>query len=287
MSVSSSAPDHGAPSGALTSDEEPATGDYAGKGVTSTGSADPTLSSPVVGEGNEESSSTADVASGEVANVKDTAIEAGRNVATTAKNQAASVVEETKQQARGLLQTVGSAVWSQASSEQQRIASAVHSLSNELNSMASATDELSPLADLAQQASHKGSEIAQWLENREPRDVLEEVRRFARRRPLLFLSLCAAAGVVAGRLARSAAANTSLVSTDSDSSRHAALPSSAAGSTDQMPGHAAGSAETPATSEAAAGRVEWEQAYEPGDVTRVESAGTRPPGPGEDDGPYS
>ena len=77
--------------------------------------------------------------------------------------------------------------------------------------MASSSQESGPLTDLAHQASRKGGEIAHWLENREPADVLEEVRAFARRRPVMFLGLCALAGVVAGRLTRGAvAANTSL-----------------------------------------------------------------------------
>ena len=47
-----------------------------------------------------------------------------------------------------------------------------------------------------------------------PRDLLDEVKRFARRRPVAFLALAAAAGVVAGRVTRGAvAANTSV---DSD-----------------------------------------------------------------------
>ena len=47
-----------------------------------------------------------------------------------------------------------------------------------------------------------------------PADLLDEVKRFARRRPVAFLALAAAAGVVAGRVTRGAvAANTSV---DSD-----------------------------------------------------------------------
>jgi hypothetical protein len=38
------------------------------------------------------------------------------------------------------------------------------------------------------------------LQNREPAELLEEVRRFARRKPGLFLLGAAAAGVLAGRL---------------------------------------------------------------------------------------
>jgi gas vesicle protein len=156
-------------------------------------------------------SSTKDVAKNEAANVKDTAVDAGKNVASTAKGEAANVVQETKQQAKSLLDTVGSEVRGQAGNQQQRIATAVHSLSKELGSMASSSSESGPLTDLAHQASRKGGEIAHWLENREPRDVLEELKRFGRRRPVMFLGLCALAGVVAGRLARGAvAANTEL-----------------------------------------------------------------------------
>ena len=109
-----------------------------------------------------------------------------------------------------------------ADAQQQRIATVVHSLSKELGGMASASDESGPLTDLAQQASSKGGEIATWLENREPSDVLAEVKRFARRRPVMFLGLCAVAGVVAGRLARGAVAtNTSLDSPDSGSDTRA------------------------------------------------------------------
>jgi hypothetical protein len=86
--------------------------------------------------------------------------------------------------------------------------------------MASSSSESGPLTDLAHQASRKGGEIAHWLENREPADVLDEVRSFARRRPVMFLGLCALAGIVAGRLTRGAvAANTSLDSKTDDSPR--------------------------------------------------------------------
>ena len=127
------------------------------------------------------------MAKDEAANVKDTAVDAGKNVAATAKGEAANVVQETKQQAQSLLSTVTSEVRDQGRNQQQRIATAVHSLSKELGGMASASEESGPLTDLAQQASRKGGEIAHWLEDREPSDVLDEVKRFARRRPVMFL----------------------------------------------------------------------------------------------------
>ncbi|MDN5763616.1 MAG: hypothetical protein L0H41_15035 [Microlunatus sp.] len=157
------------------------------------------------------SDSTKDVAKDEAANVKDTAADAGKRVGETAKGEAANVADETKRQATSLLGSVTDEVQTQAGSQQQKIASSVHALSQELDGMASGSSESGPLTDLAHQAADKGGEIARWLENREPRDVLREVQDFGRRRPVMFLALCGLAGVVAGRLTRGAvAANTSV-----------------------------------------------------------------------------
>ena len=170
------------------------------------------------------SASTTTVAKDQAADVKDTALDAGKNVAATAKDEAVNVVAETTQQAKSLLSSVTDEVQTQAGSQQQKIATAVHALSKELGGMASGSAESGPLTDLAHQASRKGGEIAHWLENKEPRDVLTEVTAYARRHPVTFLALCGLAGVVAGRLTRGAvAANTSLDSTDSDPSTPQAL----------------------------------------------------------------
>jgi len=157
------------------------------------------------------SASTADMAKDEATAVKDTAIDAGKNVAATAKDEAANLAAEAKQQAKSLLGSMTSEVREQAGSQQQKIAASVNSLSQELTGMVSGSSESGPLTDLAQQAGQKGGEIAQWLEIREPSDVLAEVKSFARRRPVTFLALCGLAGVVAGRLTRGAvAANTNV-----------------------------------------------------------------------------
>jgi hypothetical protein len=57
-----------------------------------------------------------------------------------------------------------------------------------------------PARDLIEQATGKVEDFAGWLQNREPADLLEEVRSFARRKPGTFLLGAALAGVVAGRL---------------------------------------------------------------------------------------
>jgi hypothetical protein len=175
---------------------------------------DPTLGTPL-DDGRPGSSTDAGTAKGEARRVADTATSAGAGVAQTAKEQAAGVAGEAKHQAASLLDTVRTEVGQQAGTQQQRIAEAVHSLSKELGSMASSSSEQGMITDLAQQASRRGGEIAHWLSDREPADVLEAVRSYARRRPGSFLLLCGLAGVVAGRITRSTVATrTSLDSPD-------------------------------------------------------------------------
>jgi hypothetical protein len=177
-----------------------------------------------------ESGGKREAAKEEAAQVKDTAAEAGRQVAGTAKEEAANVVAETKTQAKSLLSQARDELSSQGSTQKDRLTGTLHGFAKELGAMASSSEESGPLTDLAHQASRKGGEIAHWLDNHEASDVLEEVKRFARRRPLMFLTLAAAAGVLVGRLGRSAvAANTSLDSEDSD-----ITPSRAYSGTDPM-----------------------------------------------------
>jgi len=165
-------------------------------------------------------SSTKDVAKEEAANVKDTAVDAGKNVAATAKDEAVNVATEAKDQAKGLLGSVTSQVQEQAGTQKQKIAETVHSFAKELGGMASGEGTSGPITDLAQQASQKVGEIGHFLESKEPREILDEVSAFARRRPGLFLLLCGTAGVLAGRVTRGAvAANTSVDSPDTSSRR--------------------------------------------------------------------
>ena len=170
--------------------------------------------------------STVDTAKGEAKQVAGTALDSGKDVVQTAKSEAANVAAEAKQQAASLFDTVRTEAGEQASTQQQRIAGALHGLAKELGGMASSSEESGPLTDLAHQASHKGGEIAHWLQEREPADVVEAVRSYARRRPVTFLALCGVAGVLAGRFTRSTVATrTSLDTKDRATSDHSELPS--------------------------------------------------------------
>jgi hypothetical protein len=158
------------------------------------------------------SPSTTDVAKDEAGNVKDTAVGAGKQVASTAKEEAANVAGEAKQQAKSLLGTATSQLKDQASAQQGKLASSLRGYTDQLQGLGQGQPlEAGPLNDLVQQAANRGSDFVSWIENREPADLLDELRRYARRRPVMFLVLCGLAGVVAGRITRGAiAANTSV-----------------------------------------------------------------------------
>jgi len=80
--------------------------------------------------------------------------------------------------------------------------------------MSDRSDGSGMATDLIKQASQRTSDAASWLESREPGDLMNEVRGFARQRPGMFLAGAAVAGVLVGRLTRNVL--TSSKSTESD-----------------------------------------------------------------------
>jgi hypothetical protein len=148
------------------------------------------------------SPSTTDVAKDQAGNVASTAAEAGSQVASTAADQAKQVTQETKRQAQDLVQQGRQQLQEQARSGQQKASEGLSALAGQLRTMVeggSGTPS-GPAADLVRQAGDKVEEIAGWLQQREPGDLVNEVRAFARRRPGTFILGAAVAGIVAGRL---------------------------------------------------------------------------------------
>jgi hypothetical protein len=155
----------------------------------------------------EQGQHVAGVAKEQATAVKDTALEQGQHVVGVAKEQAQNVAAETSVHVKDLLSEGLNEVRSQAGSQQKRLATAVHSLADELGTMASKSDQNGPLTGYAKEASRRGGELAHWLENAEPNELLDTVRSFARRRPAVFLGVSALTGVVVGRLTRGFVAN--------------------------------------------------------------------------------
>ena len=149
---------------------------------------------------------TAYSTSGSIATGPTTSSTSSSSTTEVAKEQAGEVMDEARGQARTLLDRTRSEMGSQAASQQNRAAESLRSLSGELRSMADSRQEPGMATDLTQQAADKAGQLASWLQDREPGDLLDEVSSFARRRPGAFLALAAGAGVIAGRLTRSMAA---------------------------------------------------------------------------------
>ena len=154
---------------------------------------------------------TADASTGypdagtEQGSTTDAAKQHAGNVASTAGDQAKNVAGEAKSQARNLASETQNQVREQAGVQKTKAAGGLRSLSDELQSMSQGTNGQSGMAsDLARQASEKARDLASWLDSREPGDLVTEIRDLARRKPGTFLLGAAAAGVLAGRLTRSA-----------------------------------------------------------------------------------
>jgi hypothetical protein len=170
----------------------PSTGSGATSGATTATTSTTSTGSP----------STSDVAKDEARNVGQTAAQAGSQVASTAADQAREVAHETQRQAQDLLQQGRQQLRQQTVAQQHKAASGLSSLAQELRGLADGSSQGAPgpARDLLQQASGYVEQFADRLQSREPADLLDDVRAFARRRPGAFLLGAALAGVLAGRL---------------------------------------------------------------------------------------
>ena len=155
-----------------------------------------------------EEPSATEVAKDQAASVAGGATDAAKNVAGVAKEQVVQVASEAKKQVKDLVGQARTELTEQAGVQQQRVASGLKSVGDQLRAMAEGSTEQGPATDIAHQAADKVHQIAEFFENRDPGSVLDEVRSFARKQPGAFLAISLGAGILAGRLARGLAADT-------------------------------------------------------------------------------
>jgi hypothetical protein len=132
-----------------------------------------------------------------------TATEEGRHVAGVAQGEAKNVAGEARTQVKSLMGQATEQVDQQSRQQKDRLAQTMRTLGDDLENMASQSQG-GLAANLAREVAERARSLSDTLENREARDLLEEVKSFARRRPGMFLLGSLAAGMVAGRLTRSA-----------------------------------------------------------------------------------
>ncbi len=139
-----------------------------------------------------------------------TAADQGKNVAGTAKEEAANVAGTAKEQARNVVgdtvKQVQSQVGTQATSQRDKLSETLRTFGDDLEKMVQGEGSGSGMAaEIAREVSDRVRSISTQIENREPTELLEDVRSFARRKPGVFLLGALVAGVAAGRVFRATA----------------------------------------------------------------------------------
>ncbi|GGA71305.1 hypothetical protein GCM10011490_22480 [Pseudoclavibacter endophyticus] len=153
-------------------------------------------------QGGDGAQGTAQTAKDEGRRVAGEAQESAKRVAGEVKDEGRKVAGEAKRQARQVYEQARTEVSQQAATQQGRLADGLVEMGSDFDEMSNATDSSGLAATLVSEAAARTGDFGRWLQNREPDDVLQEVKRFARRRPVTFVAVAAVAGIVAGRLTR-------------------------------------------------------------------------------------
>lgn len=155
-----------------------------------------------------EQGSTADTGQ-EREDLKERAVEtvaevdaAAMHVAGVAGEEAGHVAQEAKDAARGFLDDTRAQLSDQASAQQHRAAQAMRTVGDDFAGMAEAAGSDGMAAGLVRGLGDRTRHVATWLDDREPADLVRELRGFARRHTGAFLVAAVGLGIVAGRLTR-------------------------------------------------------------------------------------
>jgi len=219
---------------------------------TSTQQADPSIgdrASTAAGAAKDQAGAVADTARSQVSEVTTAATEQARAVAADAKQQARRLVDESRSQLR-----------TQATEQTSKLAGSVREISQQLQGVSQGgTPPEGIVADIVEQAAGVTSRFAQQLESRSPEELLDDVKRFARRRPGLFLLGALGAGFAAGRVIRTVDTTSIVdsakqaVSGQDESSGNGFESQGGFGATTQMPVGSPGALGTTGTASTGAG----------------------------------
>jgi len=153
----------------------------------------------------EQAKQAASTAADEGKHVAGVAKEEAKNVAAVAKGEAANVAGEAKAQARNLLGEAKTQVSDQAVTQRDRVVGTLQSFSSDLQKMARGESAEGGMAqELLRQVADRAQSIGTQIENKQPAELLDEVRRYAQRKPGAFLLGSLVAGVLAGRVTKGA-----------------------------------------------------------------------------------
>jgi hypothetical protein len=166
-----------------------------------------------------------------------TAADEGKHVASVAKEEVAHVATEAKEQARGVLDDAMTQINEQSQVQRDRLVETLRSLSGDLQKMAEQSGATSLATDVARQVADRTRELSSRLDGRDPSEILDDVRDFARRKPGVFLLGALVAGVAVGRLARGAKESPGASTQQRGSSEPTGTPTSSPGYGVSTPGY--------------------------------------------------
>ena len=138
----------------------------------------------------------------EAESLKESAAKTGGQLLQDAKSEAAAISQEARLQLGDLWSQARSQVSDEAGTQQSRLAGGLTAVGGQLTQMASSQSEQNVATDLVHEVGQRVGSLGRWFESHGPDDLVDEVRDFARRRPVTFLALAAGAGIVLGRLTR-------------------------------------------------------------------------------------
>ncbi|MFY1691914.1 hypothetical protein [Plantactinospora sp. WMMB782] len=160
----------------------------------------------------------------------------GGGLAHNAADRGRDVATEAGRQANELMGQASAQLKQQAGAQQERAASGLRALGDELRAMSERSERPGVGTDLVRHAADRIQQAAGWLDQREPGMVLDDVRDYARRNPGLFLAGAAVAGVLAGRLTRTRDALQGGPSGPHPDGRHTGSHGRSGNATGQSPG---------------------------------------------------
>lgn len=140
-------------------------------------------------------------------------------VAGVAVDEAVDTARDAKEAARGFFEETRTQLADQAAVQQRRAADALRGTGDELEGLTAGATSGGAATDAVRMIGQQSRRAAEWLEQREPADIVGEVRRYARRHTVAFVVSALAVGIVAGRLTRALASDAH----DTAGSRDAAL----------------------------------------------------------------
>jgi len=170
----------------------------------------PAMSPPTLGTDQSAGTSTTQGAGQQASQVASTGVESAKNVANEAATQMKDVAGQAKQQIHTLVGQTKDEMRTQAESKGREAATGLRTISDQIRALAEGRpEEASKLTPYLDDARQRVMGFADTLEQRGPQGLMEDMTRFARRKPGMFLMMAAAAGFGLGRVVRAGAASQS------------------------------------------------------------------------------